>query len=118
MTVEYTLNPFDSGDPFDSIRRELEACHVAASIDLVIDGFIDLESMGRTEEEFKHELESFKSDRLERVTHAWHDIGAVLQHELYRRFERQLQQVGIDPERREKLRRMAIEAVMGVLNAD
>lgn len=118
VTVEHTLNPFDSGEPFDSIRRDLEACHGDASIDLVIKGFIDLETMRRTEEEFKHELESFKSDRLERVTHGWHDIGAVLQHELYRRFERQLQKVGNGSVRSDKIRQMAIEAIMGVLNAD
>lgn len=118
VTLEHTLDPFDPGTPLDSIRRDLEACHAGASIDLVIDGFIDLDKMQLTEEEFKQRLDSLKSDRVERMTHAWSDIGTVLQHELYKRFERRLQTGGHDPARAQKMRRMAIEAIMEVLGAD
>jgi exonuclease SbcD len=117
-TIVHTLDPFRSGDPLGEIGGAVAACHDQAEIELVVNGFIDLEALKMTEEMFKTELDSFRSGRVERVTHGWRNIGAVLQHELYRRFEERLRAGDRDRELVEKMRRMAIEAVMGVINAD
>lgn len=118
VTVELMFNPFDTADPVESVRAALAGCHGAASVDLVLGGFIDLGAARCTEEEFKRRLEAVADGRVMHIDHVWHDIGAALQHELYRRFERSLHSAGFETRQAAKVRRMALEAVMEVLNED
>ena len=117
--VEVRLRPFDRVAPAEDIRRRLDLLPSGASAYLTVSGFADVQAMGITERELGDSIREFESDpRVADVTARWRNVGEILQHGLFLRFNEQLKQAGMTDEQRDAVREMVIDSMTETIHED
>jgi exonuclease SbcD len=117
--VEVRLNPFDRRDPIEEINRRLAGLHPKASVYLSVGGYADVEAMGTTEKGLGERIKRFESNaRVVQVTSRWREVGAILQHELFRRVNRKLESIDVPDGEKQAIRDMVIDALTETIHAD
>jgi exonuclease SbcD len=118
-SVEVRLRPSGALDPAAEIRRRLDRLHPKALAYLRVVGYADVEALGTTEKDLAESLSRFESnERVAEVASRWRDVSEILQHELFRRIDRQLGSVEASDEHKEAIREMVIEAMTEAIHAD
>jgi DNA repair exonuclease SbcCD nuclease subunit len=117
VELDVRLDPFESSNPLDDIRALLRDVHPQAAVYLNVSGFANVEKMGQTEAGFESEIRQFANENSVRtITTRWRDVGAILDHELFKRFNARLEDSPVPLEDRETMRAMVIDAFTETLH--
>jgi hypothetical protein len=109
--VTVRLDPFAGEDPVERVRKELAAAHEAARVLLTVDGYVNVEALGTTENEIEDRLYELAAD-CETTELAFSDVSRVVEHELFGAFRRALSERPDLEQREDELTEMAIRAMM------
>jgi DNA repair exonuclease SbcCD nuclease subunit len=117
--VDVRLNPFVHSDPAQEIERRLEILHPKARVYLTVDGFADVAAMATTEKDLSATIRRFETDdRVVEVVSRWREVGDILQHELFRRVDEQLDSLDAQDGDKDAIREMVIDALTETIHAD
>jgi exonuclease SbcD len=118
-SVDIVLNPFDRVGPSDNIRRRLEELHSGAVAYLTVSGFVDVDTLGKTEKEFDAEIKQFESfPGVKEVNSRWREVGDILRNELFRKFNERLAGEKATEEHLRLMREMVIDSLTEIVHAD
>jgi DNA repair exonuclease SbcCD nuclease subunit len=112
--VNIKLNPIDNEDPLGEIQEKVKELEPNARALFSVAAYIDSTQLGLSEREFAEkvrELLSVKSADVDPNLNVW-DISGVLQNDLFKEFMEELEQTGFSKEMKQRLRDVAIRAVM------
>jgi len=113
VNIDINLSPFIGKDPLAEVERPLQELHRMARVCVTIGGFVDLTPAGITETEFAESVRLLTNRYgVQDLVSRWRDVGAILHHDLFRRFEEKLAEAAGDGERREEIRNLVIRAMM------
>jgi exonuclease SbcD len=117
--VDVVLDPFSDVHPLDQVEARLKNLSELAVADVRIRGFVDLSATEYTEMEFAGALQQTLSRYRVKFgeTDGWQDVGEVLGHDLFRRFNARIPQVGGEVDAQDRMRRMVIESLMETMHA-
>lgn len=119
VSIDVRLDPFATGDPVENIRALLREVHPKAAVYLSVTGFADVARTGRTEAQFEAALRGFENEGAVRtVGTRWRDVGAILENELFKRFNAILGETELGAPEREAVREMVIDAFAEAMHED
>lgn len=104
------LNPFEDADPMALIRQNLSGLESSATALLTVTGYVI-----QDEEKLVEEINDLLADlacNIE-VRYEFRDVGRVLHHPLFGMLAEELARAGCSDERKEQLREMALQAMIG-----
>lgn len=109
--VSITLDPTDEEHPLTTVKKKLSSLHPLSRVILTIDGAVNGEEIGMTEEEFCSRLrEATRNVSIVEENFKLRDIRDILEDDLFRAFEEKLSSC---PEgERKALRDIAIRAML------
>lgn len=110
--VVVDLDPMSDEHPIETIRKRLRQLDQNARVLLTVSGFVDLVKLGKTEKEFGKDIGALMTPQIEKIDQPWKDVGVVLQSDLFERCEAKLAARDFSEGRKNRVRRMIIEAMM------
>jgi len=117
--IDVRLDPFDASDPIENIRTLLRDVHPKAALYLSVSGFADLARLGRTEAEFEEALRQIENEQaVAEVSRRWRDVGAILNNELFKRFNALVEGSELALAERGAVRDMVIDASTETMHED
>ena len=112
--VVIACDPFTDKNPLDAVKERFHALHANAKVILTVTGFINGEAIGMTEEEFVEGIKKIVRDRCAEPPHyEFRDIRMILEDDLFKSFLTKLDRTDDDDEKKERMREIAIRAMMG-----
>jgi DNA repair exonuclease SbcCD nuclease subunit len=119
VDMEVHLNPLDRADPLEEIRGRVSRLHPKAAVYLSVGGFANLDALEMTEKEFEEALRRFENEGpVAQLTTKWRDVSAILDNELFRRFNARLEETDLSARDRDALRDMVIDAFTETMHED
>jgi DNA repair exonuclease SbcCD nuclease subunit len=113
--VTVQLDPFGEVHPADAVDERLRDVHPHAEVLLTLSGCVDLGALGLTETELHAALKKeIARWRVRDMETRWIDVRDVIDHDLFRKFDRHLSRdgSGVSPERRAELRELVLRSLM------
>jgi exonuclease SbcD len=111
--VLIVCDPFADKNPLELMKERLQELPANARVLLTVTGFINGEAMGMTEEEFVKRARKICQGRCAEEHYEFRDIRMILEDDLFKEFSKKLEQAAYAEEKKEKMREMAIRAMMG-----
>ena len=111
--VSIVCDPFADKNPLEQIKERFQELPANAQVLLTVTGFINGEAMGMTEEEFVKRAKKIVRDRCAEEHYEFRDIRMILEDDLFKEFLAKLAQADHAEEKKEKMREMAIRAMIG-----
>ncbi len=106
------LDPFDEHDPLEIVGRELSILSGEATVILTVKGFINSKALGMSETELVKKLEGIAQERFVEMYPEFRDVAVILGDDLFKSFEKRLEQADYDEEEKRQMRETAIRAMM------
>ncbi len=105
------LDPFAPEDPLDLVEEALREAHPRARVSVRLEGWLDGARLGWTETDLVEALQAQLGSRAELVSE-FRDVGILASDVLARAFLNRLESVEVEEELRERMRQMAIRAML------
>jgi len=117
--INIFLDPFDECLPIDRIKNSLDNLDRNASLILKVSGYIDSRESGVSEkllwEQIHKLVEEQKISLAEEVHTEYKDVGIILSDDIFKNFNERLVEEDIDPEAKDRLRKLLIKAMTEIL---
>ena len=109
--VAITLDPFKEDHPLEIVKEELSKVKPTAHVILTINGYINGNKIGMTEDSFAKAVQEETKNKCE--THfEFKDVESILENDLFKSYLEKLDKRGFTDERKVQLRNLAIKAMM------
>ncbi|MBN2225295.1 MAG: metallophosphoesterase [Deltaproteobacteria bacterium] len=109
---EIVCNPFSNRHPLEIIKERLSGLHPQATALISVKGFIDGARLGTDESSLLEEIKKIARGRAEVDEYSVRDVSTILADGLFSAFSERLAAEEPDEERRARVTRMVIEAMM------
>jgi DNA repair protein SbcD/Mre11 len=113
-SVAVRLDPSSPEDPADIVSGQLYSLHPAARVMLTVEGFMNRELLGATEQEVVERIDAVARERCLTIEYTFRDVGQILSDDLYVSFGKKLSVAGFDAERTGRIRNLVIQAMTEV----
>lgn len=110
--LEIYLDPFEKVDIKQTIEKQLKKFPEHARLFVNIGGYFDRTQTGLNEEELYKSVQELVSDRAESVQFEVRDIHEVLTDDLFKTFDKKLNNSSLPNTEKEKIRNLTIRAMM------
>jgi exonuclease SbcD len=110
--VVIVCDPFGGKDPLGMIEERFDALPKNARAILTVQGFINGEAMGMTEEEFVKKVKKIIRARHVEEHYEFRDIRAIVEDDLFKEFLAKLEQTAYDADTKGHMREIAVRAMM------
>lgn len=110
--VVIQLDPFEDKEPVDIVEKAFNNLHPDAMVILRVTGFINGEAIGINEEKLVGQIKKLVLRKCIEDHYEFKDIQEIVEDDLFKRFLKKLEQTDYKQEKKEKMRDMAIKAVM------
>jgi exonuclease SbcD len=111
--VVITGDPFTDKNPLEMLQERFAALPENARAILTVQGFINGEALGMTEEELVKRAKKLVQGRCVEEHYEFRDIRMIVEDDLFKEFSKKLDHAALDGEKKEQMRQMAIRAMMG-----
>ncbi len=119
VDMDFRLKPFDQVNPLEEIRNHVNHVHPKAALYMTVGGFTNLDALGMSEKEFEEAVKRFENEaRVAEVATKWRDVSAIMDNELFKRFNERLDVSELSAPDRETLRDMVIDAFTETMHED
>lgn len=107
------LNPLIEDNPINLISEELPRSDSKAKPILMVKGFVNCGLLGLTENQIAERIKSEFTERCDEVRLEFQDVESIFEDDLYKSFILKLDETEHNDERKEQIRRIAIEGFLG-----
>ena len=111
--VTIVCDPFAGGNPLEMLKECFAALPENARAILTVQGFINGEALGTTEEELVKRAKKLVQGRCVEEHYEFRDIRTILEDDLFKEFLKRLEHKDYDGEKKKQMREMAIRGMMG-----
>lgn len=110
--VVIELSPFKDKKPLEVVETGFNNLHPNARVILRVTGFVNGEAIGMNEEELVGKIKQLTSGKCIEDYYEFRDIREIVEDDLFKRFLKKLEGTDYGEEKKEKMRDIAIEAMM------
>jgi exonuclease SbcD len=111
--VVITGDPFTDKNPLEMLQERFAALPENARAILTVQGFINGEALGMTEEELVKRAKKLVQGRCVEEHYEFRDIRMIVEDDLFKEFLKKLDHAALNGEKKEQIRQTAIRAMMG-----